>query len=122
MNRRRRLLTKSTVFVSVGETTEVYPSIDDVPADVRRKLIDRPGEWESATIVIADRGGREEVVRALRGQHSAVALRILNGSEEPDQTFVSRSIDWVYRRRHWLAATTAAAAAITIWLVLSRLL
>jgi hypothetical protein len=122
MSRRPHLLTKSTVFVSMGGTTRVYPSIDEVPAEVRRKLIDTPGAWESATIVIADRQGREEVVRALRGQHSAVTLRILNEGDASEKTAVSRTIEWVYRRRHWLALSTALAAAALIWLVLSRLL
>jgi hypothetical protein len=122
MSRRPHLLTKSTVFVSMGGTTKVYPSIDEVPAEVRRKLTARAGEWESATIVIADRQGREEVVRALRGQDSAVTLRILNESDASQETILSRTLDWVYRRRHWLALSSALAIAALTWLVLSRLL
>jgi hypothetical protein len=122
MSRRPHLLTKSTVFVSMGGTTKVYPSIDEVPAEVRRKLTARADEWESATIVIADRQGREEVVRALRGQDSAVTLRILNESDASQETILSRTLDWVYRRRHWLALSSALAIAALTWLVLSRLL
>jgi hypothetical protein len=62
-----RLTAKSsTIFISSGDTTRVYQSLSDVPPELRRKLEQSTKGSHSATILIADRRGREELVRALR--------------------------------------------------------
>jgi hypothetical protein len=66
----------STIFISVGDKTRVYRSVEDVPADLRQKLIESTNGMNSATVLIADRGGREEIVRALRGLPSGVQSRL----------------------------------------------
>src|SRR6059058_5389993 len=65
----------STIFISVGNKTEVYRSVDDVPPRLRKKLEQSTNGINSATILIADRRGREEIVRAIRGLPSGVRSR-----------------------------------------------
>ncbi len=60
----------STIFISSGNGTRVYRSIAEVPPRLRRKLQRSTTGMNSATILIADRRGREELVRALRGEPS----------------------------------------------------
>jgi hypothetical protein len=56
----------------------VYRALDDVPAGLRRKLVQSTHGMNSATILIADKRGREELVRALRGDPSEVQCRLVD--------------------------------------------
>lgn len=62
-----RLTTRSsTIFIASGDATRVYHSLSDVPPALRRKLESSTRGVHSATILIADRRGREELVKALQ--------------------------------------------------------
>jgi hypothetical protein len=50
----------STIFISVGEKTKVYRSVNDVPPPLRKKLEQSTNGINSATILIADRRGDRE--------------------------------------------------------------
>jgi len=56
----------STVLISTGDTEGVYRSVDEVPAPLRSRLLKSTAGANSATILIADRKGREEIARAMR--------------------------------------------------------
>ena len=56
----------STIVVAVGDDTAVYRSIKEVPAELRRKLRRATNSVNSATILIADKRGREQIARAMR--------------------------------------------------------
>jgi hypothetical protein len=72
-----RLTAKSsTIFIATRETTKVYHSLSEVPPPLRRKLDESTRSSQSATILIADRRGREELVRALQGQSTELQPRI----------------------------------------------
>lgn len=58
----------STIFIAHGEKTHVYRSLEEIPAPLRRKLQQTTRGINSATILIADKRGREELVRALQAQ------------------------------------------------------
>jgi hypothetical protein len=60
------LFQTSTVLISTGETEGVYRSVKDVPAPLRSQLLKSTNGANSATILIADRRGREEIARATR--------------------------------------------------------
>lgn len=67
-----RVMKTMTILVSAGQAEGVYRSVDDVPEQIRRKLLRSTSGANSGTIVIADRRGREELAKALRmlpGQH-----------------------------------------------------
>ena len=56
----------STIVVAVGDDTAVYRSIKEVPVHLRRKLRRATNSVNSATILIADKRGREQIARAMR--------------------------------------------------------
>jgi hypothetical protein len=68
----------STIFIATGRETRVYRSVDDVPPELRQKLVSCTHGINSATILIADKHGREELVRTLQGQPSDVECRLLD--------------------------------------------
>ena len=72
----RVTLKSSTIFISVGNKTEVYRSVNDVPPRLRKQLERSTNGIHSATILIADRKGKEEIVRAIRGLPSSLRSRL----------------------------------------------
>ena len=60
----RVTLKSSTIFISVGNKTEVFRSVNDVPPPLRKKLraIHQQHQFRDHS-VIADRKGKEEIVR-----------------------------------------------------------
>lgn len=58
----RHTMRSSVVFVSVGEETRVFRSLDDVPADWRRRFQNTEPGMRPKTILIADRAGRDELL------------------------------------------------------------
>src|ERR1017187_6469806 len=75
----------STIFISVGDKTRVFRSVDDVPPPLRKKLEQSTNGINSATILIADRRGREEIVKAIRGLPSSVRSRLATTLATPDR-------------------------------------
>ena len=56
----------STVLISMGDADLVYRSVEEVPARLRTRLIESTNGANSGTILIADRGGRKQIARAMR--------------------------------------------------------
>ena len=73
----------STIFVSVGDETRVYRSMGEVPAGLRRKLEKSTTGMNAATILIADKRGREEIVRAVRGLPTGLQDRVPEDCARP---------------------------------------
>jgi len=67
---------RSTIFIADARGIQVFKSVSDVPLPLRRKLQESTRSTNSATILIADRHGREELVRALQGEPSSVQCRL----------------------------------------------
>jgi len=78
----RVTLKSSTIFISVGDKTEIYRSVDDVPPPLRKQLEKSTNGIHSATILIADRKGKEEIVKAVRGLPSGQRTRMNPLNEE----------------------------------------
>src|SRR5690348_78413 len=55
----------SAVLIAAGGEHQVYRSVADVPAGLRKALQDSTSSPNAATILIADRGGKQEIARAL---------------------------------------------------------
>ncbi len=109
-----RLTAKSsTIFIATSAETRVYRSVEDVPPALRRKLVESTRGLNSATILIADKRGREELVRALQGRASDVQCRLADtirsreqqNQPRPEGRFSFRSV------RMWLELLLPAAAA-----------
>ena len=56
----------SAVLISADGTDMIYRSMDEVPRPWRTKLLESTSSANSATILIADRRGREELARVMR--------------------------------------------------------
>lgn len=65
----------STVFVAVDDETRVFRSVDEVPPEWRKRFENPKGGLKPQTILIADRKGREEIMRSLQGQPSSIQTR-----------------------------------------------
>jgi hypothetical protein len=114
-----RLTTRSsTIFIGIGDETRVYRSVDQVPPELRRKLRESTRSMNSATILIADKRGREELVRALQGRASDVRCRLAESlhaqrtSEQPPPA-PPRSTFAVLRR--WLEVLLPMAVGASLW-------
>src|SRR6266853_1437730 len=66
----------STIFIAKGGKTKVYRSVQEMPQRLRQELEQSTNGFNSATILIADRRGREEILRALQGMPSALRTRL----------------------------------------------
>lgn|GEM_PF-5177358 len=73
----------STIFVSEGTATRVVHSFDDLDSEVRQRLLRTTTGQAAATIFIANRGGRRELAKRLRGLPSRVRTRLEDSPAMP---------------------------------------
>lgn len=108
----------STIFIATDSGTHVYRSLAEVPSPLRRKLRSSTTGMNSATILIADKRGREELVRALQGQPSDV-WSLLGGTRSGE---VHKSPERAGRRlpsiRTWLELFLPVAIGASLWLLI----
>ncbi len=84
---------------------------------LRRKLVEYTSGLNSATILIADQRGREELVRALQGKPSVVKSRLAE-TIRANQLQHSRHRGFFrrFRLRSWLEILLPAAIGASIWI------
>jgi hypothetical protein len=120
----RFTLKSSTVFVSVGEKTRVFRSVDEVPAEWIRYFERSKGRLRPQTILIADPKGREEILRGLQGLPSSVRPRwnptSIGSSSDTDLIPVAKGprVRWTTRQvmaEVSLAVMIGAAIALAFW-------
>ena len=107
---------RSLVLISSGRTNAVYGSVEEVPEPLRRQLIKSTSGLNSATILIADRRGRDQITRAIRSLPDAMQgrlLRLILGNEEKPPAPALRVPPLVLRTA---AAVLTGAASWLIWL------
>jgi topoisomerase IA-like protein len=112
----------STIFIAKRGQTQVYRSVGEIPAKLRKELEESTNSFNSATILIADRRGREEIVKALNGMPSTLRSRLANSltprpaSERASDASVSKAVPIMhFMRRNWLEITLPAAVALIVW-------
>ena len=78
----------STVLISTEGPDKVYRSVEDVPYPLRHRLLKSTNSQNSATILIADRRGRQEIAKAMRSLPGSGQRRLmqslLSGSARPN--------------------------------------
>ena len=123
----QRLTVKtSTIFIAKGGKTQVFHSVNDVPPRLRKQLEDSTNGFNSATILIADRKGREEILRALNGLPSGLRSRLassLNPNSTTTTTTATKTISrkttnrvLAFLQRNWMEALLPVAVGLIIWL------
>lgn len=71
-----RLIEKcSTIFVAAGDRIRVFHSLEEVPEELRERLLESTRGASAATILIADQRGREEILRAVQAPASDLDRR-----------------------------------------------
>ena len=100
----------SAVLISSGGTEMVYRSVEEVPAGLRSQLVKSTNGTNSATILIADRRGRQEIAKAMRNLPGPRQRRLLH-SVLGD---AAESSEWLtpLRKRAILAAIALCVLAI----------
>ncbi len=110
----------STIFIAIGEQTRVYRSVEDVPVPLRQKLVESTRGMNSATILIADKKGRAELVRALQGHSSEIRCRLVEvlRSRQPDESAKVQK-RWLELRswRTWLEILLPMVLGVSLWLL-----
>lgn len=105
------------IFISVGNKTQVYRSVDEVPAPLRKKLEQSTSGINSATILIADRRGRQELIHALRGLPSGVRSRLTSSLESATEgASLETRPQW---REWWVEGLLPVAIGLLTWFVFS---
>jgi hypothetical protein len=108
----------STILISAGETDAVYRSVKEMPALLRRRLLKSTNGLNSATILIADRRGRQEIARAIQNLPSSLQRRFLKPfREEPDGPRA-----WLQQPhvKTVIAALLGAGSTLAIWLMFAH--
>jgi hypothetical protein len=115
----RVTLKSSTIFISVGNKTEVYRSVEDVPPRLRKKLEQSTNGINSATILIADRKGKEEIVRAIRGLPSSLRSRLTTSLRNEARRESRVQSRWPAIYQDWAELLFPAAIGLAAWLLFS---
>jgi topoisomerase IA-like protein len=111
----------STIFIAKRGQTQVYRSVGEIPAKLRKELEESTNSFNSATILIADRRGREEIVKALNGMPSTLRSRLANSltprtaAEQPNDAETKAAFTMRFIRRNWLEITLPGAVALIVW-------
>jgi hypothetical protein len=114
----RVTLKSSTIFISVGNKTEVFRSVNDVPPPLRKKLEQSTNSINSATILIADRKGKEEIVRAIRGLPSSLRSRLSTSLRQEAKLEPSKVPHrWVALWQDWAEILLPAVIGLAVWLL-----
>ncbi len=105
----------STVLISTGGADRVFRSVDEVPAGLRTRLLKSTNGANSATILIADRRGRQEIAKAMRNLPGPVQKRWMQTLMATEAA--STALEWLtpIRRRVILTVLTLLAVCSVVF-------
>jgi len=116
------VMKSSTILISMGETEAVYRSVGEVPAPLRRKLLKSTNGLNSATILIADRRGREEIARAIQSLPSSLQRRFLKPFREEPHEYSDAVRAWLMQPtvKASFAWLLGAGSVLLIWFMFTH--
>ena len=100
----------SSVLIAAGGGCQLYKSVSDVPAGLRKTLQETTNSRNSATILIADRRGKEEIAKALE--------RIAEAPPAPAP--VPAQPQPAFSWRNWAGAAVVLFGGLVAWLICTR--
>ena len=109
----------STIFISIGKRTKIYRRVDDVPPTLRKRLEQSTSGMNSATILIADRNGREELIRSIQGLPSGVQTRV-GASRKRKASHAPPAARLWKDYRHWIELGAIGVLGLGVWLAFLR--
>jgi hypothetical protein len=112
----------STIFIAKGGRTRVYRSVSEIPQRLRQELEESTNGFNSATILIADRRGRKEILRALQGLPSALRTRLaatMAPAEGQTQAPGAARPLARFLRRNWPELLIPGALGLALWAALN---
>jgi hypothetical protein len=105
----------STIFIAVDGKTQVFRSVKEVPPKLRKRLVETTSGTNSATILIADKKGREELVRAIQGIPGSLEFRVTNEAQRRRSQRETENAR--QSRRNWIEIGLMLLLALSIWLL-----
>jgi hypothetical protein len=108
----------STFFIGTGDSTRVYHSVSDIPGPLRLKLQETTQSPSSATILIADKRGREELIRALQGEPSNVHCRLadtIRTRQSEKAAALEKQTSTRRLARRWMELLLPVAIGASLW-------
>ena len=107
----------STIVVGSGGRPKSFRSLDEMPEGLRRQLDDATAGENSATLLIADERGRNEILKTLRGQKSELDSRLIStlSARMREQRQSKRKVR--LSARSWMEIGLLAVIVITLWLL-----
>lgn len=106
------VLKTSTILISADNVDGTYRSIRDIPPKLRKRLIECTSSSNAATILIADRAGREQISNAIRNLPAQERRKL---EETALGSILTGGVDDLAARpRFRISAAQAAALAIAI--------
>jgi hypothetical protein len=120
----RMTVKTSTIFIAKGERTRVYRSVSEIPQRLRKELEESTNGFNSATILIADRRGRQEILRALQGMPSGLRSRLassLGSSQAAAPPTPRKAVRPLARflRHNWPEILLPGAVGLLLWVALN---
>ena len=108
----------STILVSTGKKkkTRVFRSMEEIPANLRDKLHANISGPNSRTLIVADRRGREYLIRTLKRatrRSSPIAPRPARAAK----SFALRD-RWEELKQYWLEIGLIALLGVASWTLL----
>src|SRR5664279_85750 len=109
----------STVLISASGADQVYRSVEEVPAGLRTRLIKSTNGANSATILIADRRGRQQIAKAMRHVPGPIQRRWMNTLLATEAA--ATAMEWLTpARRRAILVVVALLTVATVLLVFTR--
>ena len=103
------IVKSSAIMIAIGDQVKVYRTLEEVPPELRKKLSESTSSLNSATVLIANHGGRER----LRGALESLVESAVQPKIEPPPKFP-------WNLRQCAKAAAVLLAGLLIWLLLKR--
>ncbi len=111
------VLKTSTILISADTTDAVYHSLDDVPEPLKKMLLQSTNSVNSGTILIADRGGKEQISSAIRNMPASTQKNIRESVPGSRLASLASQTAFGWPLRYWTGLLIVSIAGVLAWLI-----